>query len=222
MKIVKNLKRSIAVLLSLLLILPAFVASPVCAATGITTFDYEGYSVAYNVVNAWAGNQSVEVRITNTGTESILNWALKYDAKGTVSGLWNALTLENSNTQYLIKNAGHNYEIAPNQSVNFGYNLAGETLPLPDDFALCAKRVDTAPQSYSTAFNMVEQWDTGFKAELVLTNLSPSPIEAWKLSFDGGFALTDLWNAKLLPAPGADTVSGDLEIPDTGSLPGEL
>ena len=176
MKIVKNLKRALATFLSAILIFPSLAASPVSAYTGITTYDYEGYSVAYNVVNAWAGNQSIEVKITNTGTESILNWALRYDAKGVVSGLWNATSPENSNTQYVMKNAGHNYEIAPNQSVNFGYNLAGETLPMPDVFTLCSKRIDTASESYTTAFNLVEQWDTGFKADTTMHKIISSAM----------------------------------------------
>lgn len=43
------------------------------AATGTTTYSYDGYDVQYAVVNEWDNGQTVEVTVTNTGNESILN-----------------------------------------------------------------------------------------------------------------------------------------------------
>lgn len=55
---------------------------------------------------------------------------MKYDAHGEISGLWNGIAYS-SETQYIIKNSGYNYEIQPDQEVNFGYCVTGEGLEIP-------------------------------------------------------------------------------------------
>ena len=60
----------------------------------------------YSVLNEWDNGQSVEVKVTNTGGDSILNWAFKYDAEGEISGLWNASVYNNQGEDYIIKNGG--------------------------------------------------------------------------------------------------------------------
>lgn len=65
-------------------------AMPVSADTTTTTYNYDGYSVKYNVTNEWDNAQIVELTVTNTENYSLLSWALKFDAEGEVSGIWNA------------------------------------------------------------------------------------------------------------------------------------
>lgn len=140
---------------------------PAFAETGSTTYSYDGYDVEYSVLNEWDNGQSVEVKVTNTGGDSILNWAFKYDAEGEISGLWNASVYNNQGEDYIIKNGGWNYEIAPGQTVNFGYTLFGDDLAVPEKFELCSKRVEVA-SGYETNLNVVDRWDTGMKASFLL------------------------------------------------------
>lgn len=77
----------------------------------------DGYEVSYSVKGSWDGNQNIEVSLTNTGSESLLNWALKYDAHGEIGGLWNGTVYDSDSTKYIVKNAGYNYEIQPEQTV---------------------------------------------------------------------------------------------------------
>ena len=193
-----NFKRFVSGILSLVMVMFMFESIPVYAKTGTETYTYEGYTVEYIVSNEWTGNQSVEVKITNTGEESILNWALKYDAKGEISGLWNAVSVSDEETVYLIKNSGYNYEIAPHGRVTFGYTLSGENLSVHEKFELCSKRVDTKEENYTAVLDITEEWDTGFKAELIVSNVSDSPLEAWRFSFDSNFTVSDIWDCRLL------------------------
>ena len=171
---------------------------PVNAVVDTGEYTYDNYTVEYTVSNEWTGNQSVEVKITNTGEESILNWALKYDAKGEISGLWNAVSVSNEGNTHLIKNAGYNYEIAPDRSVTFGYTLSGENLSAPEDFELSSKRIDSKEENYIVELSITEEWDTGFKGEIMISNISDAPIEAWQLSFDSNFSVSDIWNCRIL------------------------
>ncbi|MBE6838141.1 MAG: hypothetical protein E7507_01175 [Ruminococcus sp.] len=151
---------------------------PVNAVVDTEEYTYDNYTVEYTVSNEWTGNQSVEVKITNTGEESILNRALKYDAKGEISGLWNAVSVSDEGNTHLIKNAGYNYEIAPDRSVTFGYTLSGENLSAPEDFELSSKRIDSKEENYIAELSITEEWDTGFKGEIMISNISDAPIEA--------------------------------------------
>lgn len=170
---------------------------PAFAETGTTTYSYDGYDVEYSVLNEWDNGQTVEVKVTNTGDDSILNWAFKYDAEGKINNLWNAAVYDNQGEDYIIKNSGWNYEIAPGQTVNFGYTLVDDKFETPDDFELCSNRVDVST-GYETILNIVEQWNTGIKAELVITNTSDKPLEAWTYSFDSNFTINNLWGARIL------------------------
>lgn len=64
-----------------------------------------------------------------------------YNAGGEITGLWNGLIFDSRGFDYIIKNAGHNYEIMPNGSVSFGYTLKGDDLAVPDKFEICSERV---------------------------------------------------------------------------------
>ena len=196
-KVNQRLKRLISGLAAAATAATMLSQMPAFAETGATTYSYDGYDVEYSVLNEWDNSQSVEVKVTNTGGDSILNWAFKYEAEGEISGLWNASVYNNQGEDYVIKNGGWNYEIAPGQTINFGYTLFGDDPTAPEKFELCSKRVEVA-SGYETSLNVVDRWDTGMKAELSVTNTSDEPIEAWELSFDTNFTIDNLWGGRIL------------------------
>lgn len=196
-KVNQRLKRLISGLVAAATATTMLPQMPAFAETGATTYSYDGYDVEYSVLNEWDNGQSVEVKVTNTGDDSILNWAFKYDAEGEIGNLWNASVYDNQGEDYIIKNGGWNYEIEPGQTVNFGYTLFGDDLSVPEKFELCSKRVEVS-SGYETSLNVVDRWDTGMKAELSITNISDDPIEAWTLSFDTNFTIDNLWGGRIL------------------------
>lgn len=160
-------------------------------------YTYNNFNVEYIIENKWDGAQSVKMKITNTGDESILNWYLKYSSGGIIENLYNAVTYSNSETECILKHNGYNYEIEPSSSVEFGYILRGENLTFPNGFELCNKRVEKK-SGYTVDFNITSEWDNGFNADIVITNTTNKPIEAWALTFDSNFAINNYWNCKLL------------------------
>ncbi len=100
------LKRAVSSFTALSTALVAMPVIPAFAETGATTYSFDGYDVEYSVKNEWTEGQSIEVKITNTGDEPILNWAFKYDAEGIIDGLWNASIYDTKETSYIIKNVG--------------------------------------------------------------------------------------------------------------------
>ena len=183
------------------LVLMSTLISPVAALADEETtkvFSYETYLVSYEIKSSWDNNQIIEITLTNTGDEPILNWALEYDAKGEINGIWNSDIYDSNETEYVIRNSGFNYEILPEDSVTFGYTLTGDELDIPESITLCSQREDVDAESYSVSLSVSDDWGSGFNGLITIENLSDRPIEAWRLGFDANFEISSVWNAQLL------------------------
>lgn len=176
-----------------------------------------GYEITYDIKSQWTGNQNVEVTVKNTGTEPLLNWSLKYDAHGEINGLWNGTVLSSDSTKYIIKNAGYNYEIKPEQSVSFGYTLSGEYMEFPETIELCSQRTERDSEGYSVTMDITDDWDIGFIGTVTIENLSENPLEAWRLSFNTNFDIEDIWNTQILSSfENSYTVANDITTTPIG------
>lgn len=176
-----------------------------------------GYEITYDIKSQWTGNQNVEVTVKNTGTEPLLNWSLKYDAHGEINGLWNGTVLSSDSTKYIIKNAGYNYEIKPEQSVTFGYTLSGEYMEFPETIELCSQRTERDSEGYSVTMDITDDWDIGFIGTVTIENLSENPLEAWRLSFNTNFDIEDIWNTQILSTfENSYTVANDITTTPIG------
>lgn len=133
---IKNVTRTIATFIALLICLSLFPSINIKAETNSNLFTYSDYIIEYNVVNEWEGHQNIEIKLTNTGSEPIYNWALGYNAGGEIINTWNSTVYSNSGTDYIIKNAVYNYEVMPNESITFGYTLMGNNLTIPSSFEI--------------------------------------------------------------------------------------
>lgn len=91
-----RLRKTVSAILAASMAASVFTAVPVYAETSSATYTYDGYKVDYAVTNEWFGNQNVNVTLTNTSDEPILNWALGYDANGEISGIWNGYVYSKS------------------------------------------------------------------------------------------------------------------------------
>ena len=174
--------------------------------TGINTdlgeYEYDDYTVSYEITNSWVENgvnkQTVHIIITNTGSETIENWMVAYNFHGTIEGIWNAAVMK---TEFLgldyVRNMGHNANILPGQSVNFGYTLTGFK-GVPNSIVLCQERFEKT-SGFSVELNVNHEWTdngvNGFLGEIVLTNETDKPIEWWELSFDSNFTVIEIMNS---------------------------
>lgn len=167
-----------SVIVPINIIVPVYASAADVADNNSSVYIGNGYVVYYDIKSSWGNNQNNEIKIKNIGSETISNWALKYDAHGEISGLWNGIAYS-SETQYIIKNTGYNYEIQSDQEVNFGYCVTGEGLEIPKVFEICSQRTDKAENEYIVSLNVTNDWGNGFTGELKIQNLSAEPIEAW-------------------------------------------
>ena len=185
-------------------------------------YEKDGYTVTYSVGSEWDNTQTIEIEISNTGEDSILNWALKYDVGGSLSNLWNAKMYSIAEDYAVVKNNGYNYEIEPGQAVKYGYTLTSDSdIPaeLPDDIEMFSRKIEVK-SGYTVDFKTTSDWYTGFQGEISITNTSDEPIEAWTLSFNGNFDINNIWNAKLILSENRSYVTAN-QLWTTPINPGE-
>ncbi len=174
-------------------------------------YENTGYNVTYSIVNEWTGNQTISMSITNTGTETLRNWALKFDcADAEITNIWNAQVVENSDEYCIVRNNGYNYELIPGNTVEFGFQLQGENLLLPEDISLCTHTVD-ATENAEVTLDVKSSWADEFVGEISIKNISDTPLEAWRLNFNGNFEMSSIWNAvKLSSETGVFNIESDI------------
>ena len=162
-KKIMSLVLSVAMLLSIITVMPFTVSAKING----TTFEYDGYTVKYDITSSWNNgqNNNVTVTITNTGVETIENWMLAYDFMGTPTMQSGGTIFEENGITY-VKNAGNNLagyddsiNINSGMSVNFSYSLTNPT-GTPDSFTLCQERV-SLEQSVDYNVTLNPQWDYG-------------------------------------------------------------
>ena len=98
-------RRIISIFMSVIvpinIIVPVYASAADVADNNSSVYIGNGYVVYYDIKSSWGNNQNIEIKIKNIGSETISNWALKYDAHGEISGLWNGIAYS-SETQYII------------------------------------------------------------------------------------------------------------------------
>lgn len=83
------------------------------------------------------------VPIYVSSEEVITDWSLEFDYNRKITNIWNAEILENAENHYVIKNAGHNANIQPDQMVSFGFlGEEGQPEDIPIAYKLLSFTID--------------------------------------------------------------------------------
>jgi cellulase/cellobiase CelA1 len=86
----------------------------------------------YAVTAGWWGGHIAQVSITNQGTTTIPGWTVNwtYSDNSSVQGFWNA-AITGSTPTFSATDVGWNHDIAPGQTVSFGFVAGGQNGPDP-------------------------------------------------------------------------------------------
>lgn len=157
------------------------------------TYAYNGYEVSYNVTNSWGNTDAVSITLSNTGDSTIENWMLYFTPNGDVTNVYDALQTDTSTGTTYFRNSGYNADIAPNASVTFAYTV-DNCEDAPNSFTLCQART-TKESGYDVQLKVNESWGNSFNGEIVIQNNTNAPIEAWELTIDTNFTITEISNS---------------------------
>lgn len=157
------------------------------------TYVYDGYTVEYDVQEAWGSSKRVAVTLTNTGSEPIENWMLYFDPNGECCGFSGAYPAETADGILYFENGGYNANIAPNASASFSYVVDGaETAP--EEFSFC-QDLQPMEEGFTVSMQIYGQWDGQFNGEFLIENTTQQPIRGWELAVQTNFAVESSWAA---------------------------
>lgn len=126
-----------------------------------TVYNGDGFSVKYIIQSQWNNEYIANVIITNTGKEMIENWELSYESVDEYSNIWNAEVSYHSARNYNVKNAGHNQNIRPGESVSFGFqaSFTNHKIDVPVSYKLLGDKLLVNNKECKVTFDIQNQWN---------------------------------------------------------------
>ncbi len=85
----------------------------------------EDYAIDYLADSEWEDGFSGRILITNDTDHIIAGWRLSFDFTRDINRIWCAEIDSIEDGRYTIKNAGYNANIAPGQTISFGFKGSG-------------------------------------------------------------------------------------------------
>lgn len=162
-----------------------------------TVFNGDGFTVKYVVESRWDSQYIANVTITNTGSKTIENWELSYESSDEYSNIWNAEVTFHVARNYNVKNAGHNQNILPGQSVSFGFQASfTDHIDIPQSYKMLGESQPVDGDDCQVTYKIQSQWNNGCIMEVTLYNSSDENIEDWSVQFDLPDKIDNIWRAE--------------------------
>ena len=79
-----------------------------------------GGTVTYAVPNAWGNGFVADMKVLATSV-GLNGWTVTFNAGFSITNIWSAEIVSHVGTQYVLRNAAYNGNVAPSQSVDFGF-----------------------------------------------------------------------------------------------------
>ncbi|MBR3771892.1 MAG: cellulose binding domain-containing protein, partial [Clostridium sp.] len=95
--------------------------------------DSKDYCFTYRIDKEWNEGFTGTFTITNQSEMILEDWLLTFDYSGKLTSVWDAVMESKDSNHYVIRNAGYNANIAPGQSISFGFSGTkgtGEDIPI--------------------------------------------------------------------------------------------
>lgn len=202
----RTLVQSIKKVISLFLLLAvALVVLPVIDAKAEQNtskhYNCDGFAVDYNVVSAWNEGYNVQITVTNTGDADIENWALLFDYPKDIYDVWNASISDSKGKYIIMSNNVYNHIISVGNSVTFGFTVSGD-IYYPDNFFYASVGTMVDDEAFDISYDVTYSNNNEYGLNVSITNLSESTIEEWKLQFDFGGTIDNIWNAQIISSDG--------------------
>ena len=163
--------------------------------TMTNSYEGDGYTVTYTLSGYWEGGYNASIRIDNVSQEAIHNWYLRVDSEKDLFNIWNDSIYEETETGYVIKNAGWNQDIPKGGYVEFGISGNKNFDGFPEKCELAGGIQQEDAQCYAVNYHLDNDWQFGFTATINIGAKSDRTIEDWILEFDYNREITSVWNA---------------------------
>lgn len=165
-------------------------------------YEQENYRITYFLTGLWENGYSANIRIENISDYVIHNWWLTYHSMNEIERIWNAELYDCAENEYIIKNAGWNQDIPVGGSVEYGIVGSGSFQGFPQRYEILGEPTEIHTGDYSITYGILEQWDDGFTAEIIIRNQTDKTIEDWRLSILYDNEICEIWDAAICEKSG--------------------
>ncbi len=160
------------------------------------------YEITTNITSSWINHESIDLVLTNTGSDTIHNWFFTFDTPYNIENIWNGSIYEtDGNGTYTITSNGWNQDIHTGESVTVGITFSSDTeteLSVdPTWYLLNTQATVVDASQYTLAYTEYSAWETGFTGQLTLT--PQVDCQHWELSFASNREITAVSSAVLIP-----------------------
>ena len=158
-------------------------------------YESENYNVIFSLTSSWENGYNANVKIENTGDDTIQNWYLSFKYDEQITNIWNAEISTHEENQYIVKNAGWNQDIVAGGSIEFGISGSTAFNEFPENFNIVGENKEVREEDYSVQYQVDSDWGSGFTGSIQITNNTDKTLEDWVLEFDFERKITNIWNA---------------------------
>lgn len=176
----------------------AIVAEDTTASGSALTVMSSDIDVEFNVTGQWSDGFTGEITVKNISDTLIEDWQIEMTFPHEIETLWNAKIESYEDGVYNIKNAGdnNNINIPVGGSITFGFKAKHDgEITEPSEIYLATTKRKAEKELYTTDFQFLNDWGSGFTAQITITNNTSDDIEGWHLLFDFDKEMTSIWNA---------------------------
>jgi len=180
-----------------------------------------GVSVTQTVTNQWTSGYQADLTVRNDTGSTIKSWRLEFDLPHKVTSLWNATLVSQVNNHVVINAPAWQPDLATGSTATLGYvaNLTGarqdptnckinglacsftgsgsttsSSTPQTTTSAPVTT-TSTMKASVALAYSTTDSWDTGYNAQVDITNGSSATVNGWTLTFKlPSSTITQAWN----------------------------
>ncbi|WP_136069047.1 cellulose binding domain-containing protein [Modicisalibacter radicis] len=172
------------------------------------------FSLELETANRWSSGYVMRVTITNTSETAIDNPEIAFDLDADLTTLYNASLLTAEEGRYTVAYTGAHETLDPGDTLSFSFKAYAPETILPEALTLNGHALDvdrsalqagSAPSAdalTTVTSNFMSTWDSGYVAEVFVTNTSEALIEDVALAFDLPSGLDTLWNGQVLESDG--------------------
>lgn len=201
-----NFKKATATVTAMTMVIGLLPAPKVLAnEMDIRHYECDKFNVDYVVTSKWNNGYNVQLEITNTGDETLENWAFLIENSDDIGNTWNMNVSSSKSGYNIISNNKYNHDIFPGETVIMGYYSAGE-VSYPNAFYYVSDIEELFEDEYELNYNIKECSENEYILDIEIHNISDSEIEDWKLEFGFECDILDIWNAEIINDDGYEHV----------------
>lgn len=162
--------------------------------TTTQTFEGKNCRVTFTLTSYWDTGYNANIKVENTGITTIQNWYLAFEHENAITNIWNAEISKHDGTNYVVKNAGWNQDIAAGGSVEFGISSDHALKSFPKNYELVGTSEEVSKGDYAIDYHVWSDWGSGFSGVISITNNTNATLEDWVLEFNFDREITEIWN----------------------------